>query len=446
MAVIARAGARRVHFVRDADRAWFAREPPCEGPWRRVGAVSTGPRGDSAVASDADGLVLWYRAAGDDGNDSNGANHEDETRTVGSPLHVPLLKSALQKCVRRRLTREAASIAAALVTSPERGHVDALLRRIVVILVEDAVALPGSTVVVVWLMAAHSKGYALDPRDRATVASCVLRAAACPVRDCVPPRDMPHGDLAFGRPDVNHALVDALLLRARYGGTRGDVSLLVRCASLWHARLAGPDGAAWRDDADALERSLVEVGGIDPPALSGVLGEFGRAVVPLEAVDFHCFPSMPETVARRCVGDGGNSGAAPSPDEVREAIWHHRSSINTKRAWTDPAAPTDPPSRYGPRACTRGISRPEIADDRVDGAALARTRACWARVAARVAAYASFVLDRQFDRERSEHHLESVGDHRSDPRRGRKRHFDEAMRDPRQTLIRSFLVPPPRPT
>lgn len=406
------ADTRSLHFVRlAADDARFFRVAP-DASHLRVGEVSVARRASTSPAVDR--VILWTGphlssspttpddTTEDIGDVATVADDQtvSERRPRGSGANVhhrPLLKSAIQKCVRRQMPAEAARFARGLA---DAGGASDLLRRAVVVLIEDAIASPRLPVLV-WLMAAHSKGFALTGGDIGLVANVMGQAAALVVRDCVPPAESaPHLCARLGAPH-NHPIVDALLLRVCYGGTPGDMRMLARAASLWQARLGGSASALWTEslaalfgpgplDSDSNTGRVVvddpsgDQTGAMPMAPEKKTATPARdcvplvATVPVEAADFHCFPRMCADVVAATAGGF-------TPEVVREAIWHHRSSVNLKRPWTDPREPLSSP-------LARGVAN--VPDDRVDMDAVVRTARCWTAISKHVDRIARQAIER----------------------------------------------------
>jgi hypothetical protein len=195
-----------------------------------------------------------------------------------------LLKSNLQKAIRRRHIEEA------YVTAKHFLAQDAseLLRRLPIIMCEDAMLDLTPFVDIVWLMAAVSKGYRLTTEDCNRVMSFVDTCLHAPARynihvsaPSVPAEDiMGPLDLAFA-------------LRIAYGGMKCDTEFMERLLNRIYA-----------NDLSCIymSRSLnyETIGAFDVE----------RHIIP-EAIDFHCFPSMSK--------ETGVSQAA---------IWYNRSAIN----------------------------------------------------------------------------------------------------------------------
>ncbi|BCU03660.1 hypothetical protein [Pandoravirus japonicus] len=449
-------GARRLlHFVRvGADEARFSHDVP-DSSYVRLGEVSVGGRASVAPAPAVDAIALWSvrcsRAPQEEGDAAANGNVVDDGGGAIGAHYRPLFKSAIQKCVRRQMGDAAARFARGLA---DAGGVNDLLRRAAVILVEDAVVSPRLPILV-WFMAASAKGIALTADDIAIVADSMGQAAALTVRDCVPPAESAsHLCAHLGSPG-NHPIVDALLLRVCYGGTPGDMRMLARAASLWQARLTGSTASSWKESLVRLFARDVRAAtdcradnGHDAAATGGTRGatmttatrcaQEGTvlaASVPIEAADFHCFPRMCAEVA------AATSGRF-TPEAIREAVWHHRSSLNFKRPWTDPRDPFAPPVPQGTAA--------GVPDDRVDMDAVLRTARCWTAIAEHVDTVARRAIERLASGTAAKVSVPRVGQKRmrATPRADRRADGDRTRpRTTRQCLIQSFLAaaPAPRP-
>ena len=194
------------------------------------------------------------------------------------PLHADphcrfspsLLKSLLQKAVRRGLGDCALPLAAELWA---RGPIDAL-RRLLVIIIEDALLHPAFPALTHFMLlgsdsTAPGEHYRLGPLHAAAYLSVVRDICKCPARDpplspfpllaalaphaapqaagpCpwLPPLDahtptltLTPAHLAFlGAGPA--ALIRALQARALYGGLSGDVQMLKQAAAVWACRFA----------------------------------------------------------------------------------------------------------------------------------------------------------------------------------------------------------------
>ena len=274
-------------------------------------------------------------------------------------LSPGVLKSAVQKAVRRGACGPARRCALALLHAQPAE----CLRRLAVIAVEDATVHP-ATPLLVWFMAAQSKGYLLGAAARDAVARVAAELAACDVKDALgdpdpspepsaspgsqkkksdadPLRNL--GAARAGLSDEHGALVCALLMRARFGGMRSDVEMLRAAAGRWRRRLLA-EPWDWTEGlhvtfaraAEKAERARAAEGDEKTASLT-------RRDVPLAAVDFHVSPVLERLLeldavraaATRAVRAAptlaGDGGGLPLANALRSAMWAHGSSATTKR-------------------------------------------------------------------------------------------------------------------
>lgn len=203
-------------------------------------------------------------------------------------LYGALLKSQVQKCVRRGKGAVAVATARAMLGTA-RG-VTELLRRLPVIAVEDVGPVEWLPQLV-WFMSAGLKDKRLLrwPVLLDWLLGAVLNLAECRSEDAV----------------ENAAVAQALRIRASYGGMPGDLELL-RQRAVGGLALAGDPVTPlpFRDVAPLKHDEVLSA-----------------------AADFHCLPTLPDEVAARL--DGQVTAA-----QVRAAIWHCSSARNVRRAKT----------------------------------------------------------------------------------------------------------------
>jgi hypothetical protein len=221
-----------------------------------------------------------------------------DERPASSPLfnirpsrhrfHVPLLKSNLQKAIRRR-NRDAALRTAwwLLCNDPTE-----LLRRLPVIICEDTQLEPQTFVELVWLMAAVSKGYRLLWSDAALVMAVVATAL----------ETTGHWNLEVSGPSLpaggllQNPVALALHVRIAFGGMRGDMAFLGRLRD----RVVAGTLPLWMGSPVWLEE---DIPWLDP-----------EEDILLEAVDQHVYPRLAEAVSGLQL----------------EAVWFCRSSVNVR--------------------------------------------------------------------------------------------------------------------
>jgi hypothetical protein len=204
---------------------------------------------------------------------------------------ISVLKSNLQKCIRRGLAEPA------FATTYQMMAQDAneLLRRLPIIMCEDAQLCPPAFNEIVWLMAAVSKGYCINANDMQRVydfVSTMLGAAGRYNRhydavDCAEPRDSVT-DLAF-------------IIRIGYGGMPGDMEFM--------ELLRRRHGAGSLPTCEYLAAPVMTYN-----------FNVRRDIVPW-AVDFHCRPHMLKEM----------------PAFTKDYIWWHWSSLNVRTVVGDGA-------------------------------------------------------------------------------------------------------------
>ncbi|CAK0782015.1 hypothetical protein CVIRNUC_005529 [Coccomyxa viridis] len=270
--------------------------------------------------------------------------------TAGRPWEytgpASLLKSALQKNVRRGRAEEAVRCAQRLLQS-EPGE---LLRRAIVISVEDAVLHP-QLPLLVFLMAAVAKGYILGR----TLASACLRImhdlAVVPVQDSsrageVGSSSCPGGQRAEpgALSEAGACLVRSMLIRAAYGGLQGDVRMLRRSSCLWLARLSGlanppssmsSHGSSVSSSQQWWHFLQSTCAGGKPTDVGVAWGSNGRLKpedVPPAAVDFHISSILEGLLSDANILAAARVAAAKAGSEpaaaLKSAMWHFSGSCN----------------------------------------------------------------------------------------------------------------------
>ena len=240
-------------------------------------------------------------------------DEEGREGTRFSPLpgvrDVPLLLSNLQKAVRRGLPSLAASSAL------ELSHADftSLARRLPIVAVEDV--RPNSHLpFCVWVLVALSCGYEAKEEDVARLVR-VASALASDVEAEERPSDTKSNSSSNTSSNAwkeasarGDDVAMSILVRSAFGGMKGDVSLLLAFGG-----------------ADLRKAPLLPLPTWDVPRLS-------PSLLLLEAVDFHCQPSLLKTLSSK-------TGIEES--DVKAAVWEHNSKPNFRRPVT--AEDPDPP-------------------------------------------------------------------------------------------------------
>jgi len=160
-----------------------------------------------------------------------------------SRLSVPVLKSILQKGIRRRRPLPSVRVAMELA---DKSFGD-LIRRLPIICLEDSF-LHHEFPFLIWLMVAHSKEYIPTQKLVIRLFRIVFEIASCPWKDeCVEPEESHDqadddnfsltlsSDLLHADPECD-LMLRAMLMRKKYGGMACDLKMMDTFVRLWSHR------------------------------------------------------------------------------------------------------------------------------------------------------------------------------------------------------------------
>ena len=244
----------------------------------------------------------------------------DTKNLTGSTLHVQqdyhnvsYLKSHLQKVIRRSNSYKA------LKTAWNFMDLDLsdFLRRLAIIALEDCLPLDGFPVLI-WFLAAVSKGYILNDAQVCYILGYVYDLSRCTYYeqhvhndDKLPTqRDM----RLFTLSPEGKNLIYSILFRQSYGGMKSDAAMC-RVAAL-----------AWANRYHTKSRFLKLLSRpskyITPPSCG-----LGKSEWVLASIDFHCCPNI--------IGAMWEKHDQYTEDEIRSAVWHCSSSVTDKKILTE---------------------------------------------------------------------------------------------------------------
>ena len=198
---------------------------------------------------------------------------------------IPLLKSNIQKTMRRRNIEQCLSTTQQLL----RQDPSEALRRLPIIFVEDAQLHHESYNLIVWLMVAQSKGYALTVKDEQYILSATATVLFSSTRYAL----KIDSDLEISVEGYS------LALRSAYGGMKGDQAFLIRLAKRVNS-------------LDTLSE-WVPVPPFPPFSVDQMIKE---------SIDFHCCGSLVSWCAQKI--------HLPL-ESIQQAIWWHWSSPNIRK-------------------------------------------------------------------------------------------------------------------
>ena len=316
-------------------------------------------------------LKLMTNIASDDGPEQENALREalrdakeyaevrvSRASADGEQLKLSVIKSALQKNIRRGRAAAASRVAMHMCLDPQA--LIECVRRLVIISLEDAILHP-DVALLTWLMCATSKGF--EPTDalRAAVARIAGEMAAISIKDSVSygvagefSGVLALNDVEATLPAAEATVVQALMIRAHFGGMPGDVAMLHGFSHVWFNRfkqtaksnnvpleydeLRNPeiidDKSPWLSYLELAFDAAREA----TDAANSWGGFMRRDDIPIAAVDFHvssCVEHVLQvpTIRLRIVEAGDRFGFGDSidvADRTKSAIWRHSAGVNKK--------------------------------------------------------------------------------------------------------------------
>lgn len=225
------------------------------------------------------------------------------TDTQIGPKTIPLCKSNLQKCVRRKDINRAVRTAFAIYSQ----NPNEVLRRICIIMIEDCLILPSSFIKLVWWMAAVSKGYIMSKDEVENMLGIVSLMCESDTYDISIDADKQELDYTK-LSTLQRDFLWALELRKIYGGMECDKRMIDYHIDLWYARFTGNASASCQQ-----EEYSIDLDSVDKLSKDDIL---------LEAIDHHPYPFLLSKISTR---------TGISKDSVKAAIWCCRSRINYRK-------------------------------------------------------------------------------------------------------------------
>lgn len=240
----------------------------------------------------------------------NNPNLLDFYKKSGTDLSIPLLKSNLQKSVRRNAVLPALKSALYLILKCPT----LFLRRWPIIVLEDSF-LHSSMTTIVWLMMACSHGFQLSPRHINWLLGAVYLATTQTVRD---PYGFLHDfDLLHELKSTSQRLTTGpiwgLYFRSLYGGMKHDIHMVNYFIKVWMERFAVKTESDWWKTHFYRELCPIHACSLQPIIPTDIL---------LCSIDFHCFPWIIRKLEELF--------PSYSTLQLRKAIWHYSSGINCK--------------------------------------------------------------------------------------------------------------------
>jgi len=283
-------------------------------------------------------------------------NDNNDTSLYQDATLISLLKSNLQKCVRRQLTKRAKETARYLMAL----DLQLLVRRLAIIMLEDVV-LHQSFSTLVWLTAALSKQFCVQigqTGGQCNATITIIKEWLMGLVDMLCGENNEHywtynidnkevpTTVATGMirklwsdatsllsiHDNNGArdIVYSLLFRQSYGGLKGDCSMMLSFASLV-LRSHQQHQQQQQQQQQQPQSFTISTATITSISLSAVK-RLDLVFVEHCSVDFHCQPGMLLSLARFCEQNNKQNplrdNAPYTQQDIRAAVWHHSSKQN----------------------------------------------------------------------------------------------------------------------
>ena len=289
-----------------------------------IASFETARRMQKSRASKVVGVVRWPQAycsitlRVEEGVFDDAPFVPDDTSPYNAD-HLKMLKSNLQKAVRRCETEVATNTAhTILCLSPIE-----LAQRLGIIWIEDA-CLTRDYPVLVWIMAALTKGYEFTAGMAQLLLMFTQHIAALPYRDVCGYREKPVLVKRITEMTVDKewkSILYSLLFRRGYQSLAGDKLMIDKCAADWVDRMLN-------------NPSLVAATMEEQKHFVVTPGILGRQQWIEAAIDQHCSGICTQT-ARQC---------KVSEDEVRKVVWKCSSRLTSKKPTTFSRQPPQPPT------------------------------------------------------------------------------------------------------
>lgn len=238
---------------------------------------------------------------------------------------LELLKSNLQKCIRRGLAESAVRTAYQMI----KQDIDAFLRRIINIIAEDSVIHP-EMLYIMWLYMSHSKGYKITNVQVFQMLKIVYQVSKFNYYDVIVTDPSFFKSQKCDSDSIIESIDDkvikidhccfSLLLRSIYGGLRNDIIFLRTAVRIWKDRMKN-NKEEWCTFISNIWST--------PENISDFNLNFNNCDKYDFSVDQHCFGD------KFCERIKNFTKTKASIVEIKEAIWFWRSSYTNKMLMSD---------------------------------------------------------------------------------------------------------------
>ena len=237
---------------------------------------------------------------------TNKLEHEiiDQVYNINTKTNISILKSNLQKCIRRSKIKKAVRTGKLLLDIDPNE----LLRRLAIIYIED-VMIDNYFNNIVWYMAAVSKGFVLSSNDKLIILNIIEYLAKSEIKEEIPRIDNLDYNQYFSEMNsdilnYNFNSIWSLILRSKYGGMKCDIRMI--------------NGALKIYDQKKIKKIELEITNFDFKL------KIKEKDIILEAIDFHCSKIIGILFKKKKIDYSENYQI------YKKCIWDHRSKITNK--------------------------------------------------------------------------------------------------------------------
>jgi hypothetical protein len=244
-------------------------------------------------------------------------NNEEINYKIKYKYNIELLKSNLQKCVRRKETKCALDTVNMMI----RQDMQQLLRRLPIISLEDSVIDFDDFIFLIWIMIANSRGYNLNDYDINRIFLITKNICESSYRDYIDNDSSTSFNFELiNKYDVKDNNIIkfyfCVFLRLEYGTMSGDSKWLKNIANKWLNR--------YKKDSIVIQKIKNKYNIFEYKYFNenNILKNYL-----LEAVDFHCNKNIFDEIRLK------QKNHFYTNEHIKNTIWFLRSSINIDRTF-----------------------------------------------------------------------------------------------------------------
>lgn len=227
------------------------------------------------------------------------------TKMTENYKHTSLLKSNLQKCIRRGLVDKSVSTAKLMI----KTDFIQFIRRLFIIILEDT-TLHHSVCPIMWMTAAYPEWQPCQKHIN-WLLSLVKYLAENKLRDIYLKTEfdfMKNIEKINKLPSDDKNILYCLYLRTSYGGMKGDIDMIHYLIQIWIERFIEKKYYSVYDKFKLIDYKPKNI------KINEIL---------LEAVDFHCYPKLIELIKRKHINI--------DKEDIKKSIWYFSSSYNIRK-------------------------------------------------------------------------------------------------------------------